>query len=917
MLSDLFFRFRSLFRRSVVENELDQELRFHLEQQVEKHVRAGLTRDEAVRQTRLAFGTLGRVKEDCRDSRGITFLETTGQDIRYATRQLRKTPAFTLTVLLTLALGIGANAAIFTLVNAVLLKNLPVLDPGSLVRLGDNNQCCVNSATQESGDYTLFSTDTYKQLKKNTPEFEELAAMQAGFGFQPIIARRDGSQAAARSVVGEFVSGNYFRTFGLQPAAGRLLADADDIQGAPAAAVMSYESWQHDYAADTSVIGSTFYVDTKPVTIVGIAPEGFFGDRLASTPPDFYLPIETMPLLTNAPYVRDPDGRWLYLVGRVKPGVAMVALQQKVTGLLRQTLASSKFFSSEQGKVLLAKAHVVLTPGGAGIRGMEQQYGSQLHLLMWIAGLVLLIACANIANLLLVRGMGRRAEMSVRSALGAMRGRIVRQLLTESVVLSAMGGIAGLIVAYAGTRMLLMLAFPGAKDVPIHASPPVAVIGFACGLSLLTGVLFGVAPAWMAAQARPADALRSGARTTAAGTAWLQRGLVVLQVALSFVLLVGAGLFLQSLKKIESTDLKLDAKNRYIVHINPQAAGFTQRQVEGLYRTMEDRFHLLPGVMRVGIASYTPMEDNNCGTDVQVQGEPPLNLIASFVKANAEYFDSVGTRVVTGRGIGVQDTSTAAPVTVVNQSFVKAFLGNRNPLGRRVGPAGPDSAGDFEVVGVVEDTAYESVRLKNRPMLFVPMMQRDASDKEPIENDMALYAGAIVLQTARPMDDMEELTQKTLASINPNLTVVKFQTFDEQIADRFNQERLISRLTMLFGGLALVLATIGLYGVTAYTVVRRIPEIGIRMALGAGRGGVIAMVLRGAMMQTAFGLTIGIPVALLCVRFVKAELYEITGADTGVMAGAILTLAVAAWIAALIPARRGASINPVQALRTE
>jgi predicted permease len=918
MLSDLLFRVRSLLRRGTVDDELEEELRFHFEQQVEKHVRGGLTREEALRRTRLEFGGLGQVKENCRESRGISFLETTVQDIRYAVRQLRKTPAFTITVLLTLALGIGANAAIFTLVNAVLLRNLPVVDPATLYRLGDNNRCCVNGGIQSNdGDYTYFSTEAYEQFKKNTPEFAELAAMQAGFGFQPIVARREGTQTAARSAVGEFVSGNYFRTFGLQPAAGRLLADDDDGRGVPPVAVMSFETWHRDYADDASVIGSTFYVNTNPVTVVGVAPEGFFGDRLSSMPPDYYLPIEAMPQLANAPYIHDPGTQWLYIVGRIKPGVAVAPLQQKLSGLLRQTLTATKIFTSERGKAVVARAHVVLTPGGAGIRDMQQQYGSQLHLLMWIAGLVLLIACANIANLLLVRGMGRRAEMSVRAALGAVRGRIVGQLLTESVLLAAMGGIAGLAVAYASTRMLLRMAFPGTQNVPIHAGPSIPVIGFALGLSLVTGVLFGVAPAWITAQANPADALRHGARSTAASPAMLQRSLVVLQVALSFVLLVGAGLFQQSLRKLEGTDLQLDAKNRYIVHINPQAAGFTQRQLEALYRTMENRFHLLPGVKNVGIASYTPMEENSWGNEVQVQGDPALNVVASFVKANAEYFDSVGTQVVMGRGIREQDTSASSPVAVVNESFVKKLLGKRNPLGRRIGPTGPESSGDFEIVGVVKDTAYESARLNDHPMFFIPLMQRDVSDKEPIENDVSLYAGAIVIQTDRPVDNMAMLAQKTLASINPNLTVVKFQTFEEQIADRFSQERMISRLTMLFGALALLLATIGLYGVTAYTVVRRIPEIGIRMALGAGRGGVIAMVLRGALLQTAIGLMIGFPVASLCVRLVKAQLYGITSADARVMAGAILVLSVAAWIAAMIPARRGASINPVQALRAE
>ena len=839
------------------------------------------------------------------------------QDIRYALRQLKKTPAFTITVLLTLALGIGANAAIFTLVNSVLLKSLPVADPARLIHLGnDGHDCCVGfNGTRKDGNYSNFSTDTYEQLKKNVPEFEELAAMQAGFTYRPIVVRQDGGQTEARSVMGEFVSGNYFRTFGLHPQAGRLFTDSDGAQGAPATAVMSYETWQHSFGGDASVVGSTFWVNTKPVTVVGVAPRGFYGDRLASTPPDYYLPIETMTVLANAPYVHAPVVNWLYIVGRVKPGVALGPLQQKVNAVVRQAFATQELFSSGEGKKQLPNVHVVLTPGGAGIQTLQEEYESHLHLLMWIAGLVLLIACANIANLLLVRGMGRRVEMSVRTALGAMRGRLVRQLLTESVLLAGMGGVAGLAVAYAGTHMLLMLAFPGAQEVPIEASPSLTVIGFAFGVSMLTGVLFGVAPAWIAAQARPADALRSGTRTTTGGASLLQRCLVVLQAALSLVLLVGAGLFSQSLNKLQSTDLKLDSRNRYIVHINPQAAGYSQTQLEALYRTMEERFHAVPGVVKVGISNYTPMEDNNWSNDVGIQGEPDPHGLASFIKANADYLDSVGTHVVMGRGIGVQDTSTAPAVAVVNEAFVKQYFHGRNPIGRRIGSS--SSPGDFEVVGVVEDTVYTDVRLKGRSMFFVPIMQRYASDKGPINEDTSLYAGTMVLETARPMSEMETIARKTLADINQNLTVAKFQTFDDQIADRFTEERMIARLTSLFGGLALLLASIGLYGVTAYAVVRRTPEIGIRMALGAERSGVIAMVMRGAMAQTALGLAIGVPVALLCVRFVKAQLYEITSANSSVMAGAIVTLAVAACVAGIIPARRAASIDPVQALRSE
>ena len=837
------------------------------------------------------------------------------QDLHYALRQLRKTPGFTITVMLTLALGIGANAAIFTLVNSVLLKNLPVGDPKTLWRLGDNNDCCINGGIQTDGDITLFSTDTYEQLRKNVPEFRELAAMQAGFGYWSVVVRRDGAQTQAKSTVGEFVSGNYFRTFGLGAQAGRLLTDADDLQGAPQTAVMSYAAWQRDFAGDAGVVGATFWVNSKAVTVVGVAPKGFYGDRLASTPPDYFLPIESMPALANAQFVHVPTKSWLYLVGRVKPGVAMGPFQQKLSALVRQALTADPDYATPDGKLALAKVHVVLTPGGGGIQGLQEEYGSHLHLLMWIAGLVLAIACANIANLLLVRGMGRKTEMSLRTALGAMRGRIIRQLLTESVLLAVLGGVAGLAVAYGGTRMLLMLAFPGATGVPIDARPSLEVIGFAFGLSLLTGILFGVAPAWMAAQAHPADALRSGSRSTTGGSSLLQQTLVVLQAALSLILLVGAGLFTQSLNKLQGTDLKLDAKNRYIVHINPQGAGYATTQVEALYRTMEERFHAVPGVAKVGIATYTPMEDDNWSTDMRVQGQPNLHKFASWVKGSAEYFDAVGTRVVMGRGFGPQDTSTSPPVAVVNQEFVKTFFANRNPIGARIGDS--DHPGSLEVVGVVEDTAYTTVRWKNHAMFFMSMVQRDPSDPEPIEKDTGLYAGALVIATERPMPDMEAIARRTLAAINPNLTVVKFQTFDEQIADRFTEERMIARLTELFGGLALLLATIGLYGVTAYGVVRRTPEIGIRMALGARRVSVVGMVLRGALVQAGIGLAIGVPVAMLSVRFVKTQLYEITGADTSVMAAAIVALGTAACVAGLIPARRAASIDPVKALRTE
>jgi len=845
------------------------------------------------------------------------------QDLGYAFRQLRKTPGFTATVLLTLALGIGANAAIFTLVNAILLHNLPVTDPKTLIRIGDKDDCCVNGGWNDEGDYSLFATDTYYMFKKNLPEFEELAAMESGYAWRPLTVRRAGDQTIAKSVMATFVSGNYFRVFGLSPAAGRLLTDTDDQKGAPVTAVMSYDTWMQDFSGDPGVVGSAFYINTKPATIIGVAPKGFFGDRIDTNPPKYFLPMNTMDFVSGAPYFNDPDTQWAYIIGRVKPGTSIPTLQAKASTLLKQQFAPLKTFTDQRAKQHLPRTHVVLTPGGGGIQNMQDGYKDHLKLLQWIAAMVLLVACANIANLLLVRGMSRRAELSIRSALGAQRSRIVRQLLTESILLSGIGGLLGLAVSYLGAHALLALAFPNQQNMPVNASPSPLVIGFAFVLSLVTGVLFGLAPALMAARTQPVESLRSNSRTTAQGASILQRSLVVLQAALSLVLLVAAGLFAQSLNKAQNVDMRLDATNRYIAHINPQAAGYKNTEVEPLYQTIIDRFHAIPGVVKVGLSTYTPMESNNWGSGVKVQGDPDLNKGASWVKGTSEYFDSVGTRVVMGRGFTRQDTMNAPPVAVVNQEFVKQFFGKRNPIGHRFGFSGPGPGGRdaaHEIVGVVEDTTYTSVYWKDHAMYFLPLTQRAGNGVDPddtIDKDLSMFAGALVIQTSRPMPGLEKLVGDTLARINPNLTIVKFQTFQQQIDDRFIEERLIARLTSLFGLLALLLAAIGLYGVTAYTVVRRTPEIGIRMALGAARSRVIASVMRGAMLQTTIGLAIGVPIAIFCVRYVKSQLYEITSVNIPVMSIAIGVLIVAAAIAGIIPAQRAASIDPVKALRIE
>ncbi|MDE1175805.1 MAG: ABC transporter permease [Edaphobacter sp.] len=845
------------------------------------------------------------------------------QDIRFALRQLRKAPGFTITAILTLALGIGANAAIFTLVHAVLLRNLPVADPTTLVRIGDRDDCCVNGGVPDDNDYSIFASELYQHLRDNTPEFEQLAAVQAGIWKGNLTARSKGASSLPKPASGEMVTGNYFDVLGLKPFAGRLLMPSDDKPGAPMGAVMSYQAWQRDYNSDPSVVGSTFILNTYPVTIIGITPPAFYGDRMTDSPPDFYIPMVLEPQFGPAHPTSLLHGRgsnWLYLLGRVKPHTDLAQLQAKVSGSLRNYLATLPLYQKKDLNKSLMESHVVLTPGGAGIANMQQQFGKGLRLLMTVSGLVLLIACANIANLVLVRGMARRAETSIRMALGAQRKRLIRQMLTESVLLSCLGGFAGLVVAYIGTRLLLVMAFPRSTDLPIDANPSLPVLGFAFLISLLTGLLFGVAPAWITSHAQPAEALRGSNRTTSDRSGIVQRSLVILQAALSLVLLVGAGLMAKSLMRLENQNFGVITDNRYVVHVSPENAGLKQDQLQGVYDQIEQNLKQIPGVEKVSLSLYTPLEGNNWGEGVFLQGRPEPRMGdqvgASWLRVSPDYFDIVGHHIVRGRGVTIHDTATSAPVVVVNQAFVKKFFPNgQEPLGAHFGVSGMESVGDWEIVGVVSDVKYNNLRNPVRPMYFRPLLQ--VAHTSPEGDVRSLYVGAIMIQTKGRVDGLESQVRHTLANINPNLTVVRFMTFGEQIRAQFDQERLLAQLTLMFGILALILASVGLYGVTAYSVAKRTPEIGVRMALGASRGSVVSMVLREAMMQAGIGLAIGIPVAWMCARFVQSQLYGVGGHDAIVLGGAVLTLTLAASLAGLIPAQRAASTDPVKALRTE
>jgi macrolide transport system ATP-binding/permease protein len=910
--------FQFLRRKS----DLAEEIESHLKMAIADRMARGESPSEARGAAMREFGNAPLVADATREQWGWLRLEVLAQDVHYALRQLRKSLGFTLTVVITLALGIGANTAIFTLVQGILLRSLPVNDPSRLYRIGDKDDCCYYDSFQnDDGDFDLFSYDLYLHFKQSAPEFEQLAAVEAGgSGFSV----RYGS-SPAKSLHSEYVSGNYFSTLGVGAYAGRPLIESDDNPGAAPALVLNYQTWQADFAGDPHIVGATVYLNTHPFTVAGIAPPGFFGDRIASRPPEIWLPLGTEATIDGPnSALRQNDTTWLYALGRLRPGVNRDVLQTKLSGALRQWLITRTAYTEHGGSALIPRQHVVLAPAGGGIQKLQQQTGKGLRLLMILSSVVLLIACANIANLLLARGTTRRAEIAVRMALGAARKRLIRQILTESVLLSLTGGVAGLAIAYGLSRMILSLAFPEARNMPIEASPSWPVLGFAFLVSLLTGVVFGTAPAWLSSHTQPADALRGVNRATVDHSSLPQKTLVVLQVALSVVLLAGAFLMTRSLNNLEHQNFGFSSTNRYVLGFDPKSVGYTLDRLPALYRQIEDRFSALPGMANVSMVRYIPLGGNNWGSCVIPQGHgapgPGDNCFSSWDRVSAHFLDSIGVPIVRGRNFTAQDTATSQRVAIVNQAFAKQFFPGQDPIGKHFGIGKPRYSGAFEIVGVFADFKMTHPRGKVEPLFFRPVSQQFSGYQEADSKgseEASMFVNFIILDFAQAQPDAEALAKKTLASIDPSLSIFQFSSYDTEVAANFNQDRLIARLTSLFGILALILASVGLYGVMSYFVARRSSEIGIRMALGASRSGVVAMVLRSALGQLAVGLAIGVPAALLAGHLMASLLYQVSAYDPITLLAATSVLAACATIAGLIPARRAASIDPMKALRTD
>jgi len=851
-------------------------------------------------------------------------------DLRDAVRQLRKAPGFSATVVITLALGIGATTAIFTLVHQVMLKSLPVSKPDELWRFGDKLRCCNWGGYTQGfdGNYSLFSWEMYKNFREHTPEFADLAALQAGNA--QLGVRRAGSPAAVQTFNGQEVSGNFFRTLGVQPWVGRLMTDADDQIGAAPVAVMSYRTWEMRYGSDPSVVGASFQINGHAFTVIGVAPPGFYGAKLAGNGmPDFWMPITAEDVLAGpVSRIKQPNLNFLDLLGRVKPGVPPTALEAKLRVELHDWLASHVADMEPVEKQLWQKQTLHLAPGGAGVSAMREQYEDGLKLLLIAAGCVLLVACGNLANLMLARGLKNRTQTSVRVAMGATRIRLVRRALVESVLLAVIGGAFGVGVAYGGTRLILHLAFQigGPNNyVPVNADPSWTVLLFTLGLSVVTGVIFGTAPAWMTSHADPVEALRGANRSVGGGRAWAQKGLVVAQAAMSLVLLSAAALLIQSLRNLEHQDFGFETHGRYIAWINPTLGNYKPEQMEQVFRRVDEGLMKVPGVRMVAPALYAPMTGDSWNSGVRIQGRPEPgpkeNTSAGWSRVMPGFFDAIGAKMVMGRALNEDDTAATRVVAVVNEAFVKRFFKEQNPIGQHFGFGRIKNAGMYEIVGVVRDIRYMTYDYKEpvAPMAWVSELQTphfdDPKDAEGEKYSHFLYN--IVIWAPGDPPGMEEKVRKALASVDPNLVLYGVDPYKDVVSADFQQENMIATLTSLFGLLGLVLAAVGLYGVMTYTVEQRTNEIGLRMALGADRKDVVSMVLRGAFWQIGIGLGIGIPLAIVAGKLMKDQLFGVQPWNPVMLLSAAGMLAAAAMVASLVPVRRAVGVEPMVALRNE
>src|SRR5438132_1466026 len=742
--------------------------------------------------------------------------------VRYAVRQLRKTPGFSLIVVGTLALGLGVNTAIFALTENVLLKSLPVRAPHELFGLGDAILNGDTNALQDS--FTLYSYPLYEHLRDHTTGVSGIAAFQSWLATVSVRTTRGSQQP--RAAKAEYVSGNYFDLLGIRAAAGRLLTERDDHSGAPPGAVVSYAEWaRHGFKRE--LVGDSVVVNGVAITIVGIAPPEFLSETLRAEPPDYWLPLALEEATTaDNPLLHKDDVFWLYALARVTSATNLTGLQNQVTTEVRRWIIEHRLVA-DRDLQRVDNLHLSLTPASGGIAGLQRVYGDGLKLLALLSAFVLLIACVNIANLLLARGAARRPEMAIRVALGASRRRLVAETMTEALVLAICSGAAGLFFGVAASRMIVMLVFRAEGSIPFSTNPSVTLVGYTFGVAVITGILFSVIPAWRGSNPDPAEALRASDRGTSDIAMRPQRWLIIAQAGFSFVLLVGAGLLTVTLRQLEQQSLGFSRGQVIIVSVNPALDGYTADRLPALYRKLDEQLPRTPGVLSASYALHAPLDDWNWGARLRFEGrgEPTSAATedrASYSRVSSHYFETIGTRVLRGRAIDEHDTAFSPRVAVVNESYATRFFPHADPIGQHFGLSSIAHNHDFEIVGIVEDAKYRDLRQPAEPMFFLPLTQTVHYDDARLDSyqKWSLFIDGIQLRMSGSVAAASPVIQRAIANIDPNLTILRIRPMNSYVDAQLSSPRLLARLTTLYGALALVLACVGLHGVTSYTIAR-------------------------------------------------------------------------------------------------
>jgi predicted permease len=911
-----FAKIRNTFRPERLDGDLEEELRHHRDLRARDLEKSGMPEAEARAEASLRLGNVTLQKERTREMDIATRVETVVKDLRYALRQFAHNPVFSIVAVLSLALGIGANTAIFSVLNAALLKSLPVRNPEQLVILTNPDRSGV-SIGSAGGERDLLTYAEFEKLRERSTTLAGMCASESALN-RWSVRIAGGSQEDAR---GRLVSEEYFSVLGVDPIIGRFFASpAANGVGSDPYAVISYDYWQRRFAGKTNVLGAPIRLYGAALTVIGVAPPGFHGETVGEAP-DIWAPMMMEPLVKpGRDWIHEDLTKsidkvmWLHAFGRLKPGVSLAKAQAEINVLFKAIIEDGypKILSERTRKNLLDQ-RVKVRDARTGAFGGRNEFSQQLLVLLITAGLVLLIACANVANLLLARATARYREVGIRLSIGAGKGRLIRQFLTESLLLSALGAAAGLLVAAGTVRVLVLLLSEGPNKLQLATTFDWRVLAFTGGVTLLTGLLFGLAPALQGTRVDISDSLKeSGRNTTGAGKRMtFGKSLVSAQIALSLLLVVGAGLFLRTLWNLQSVALGYSRENLLVVRVDALTAGYQEAQRPILYNEIADRLRALPGVRAATYSENGLFSGMESGDPVDAEGfvhKSKDDAHAAFDQIGPGYFSGLGIPLVLGREIELRDTSNSLRVCVINEAFAKRFFAGRNPIGKHITDTYGDTHLIMEVIGVAKDVRDHRLRDRVRERFYVPAAQGDGLIPPEINFEVRTIGNPIHALGA---------VRQVILRINANLPILDAHAVGDLIDARNTQPRMFARLCGIFGAIALLLAATGLYGVLSYNVARRTNEIGIRMALGAGHRSVIGMILKETSVLIGVGMLAGIAAVFATTRLVASRLYGLTAMDPATIVIALGILGVVALVAGYVPAARAARVNPIAALRHE